>query len=113
MRMMHMCAALTGALGLALLAVTHHWSSSEPDFGPVLMAAIAQMSAAAAGLAIANGRLNAIAGGLILFGANLFAGVIYLSALNPAHPFHALTPVGGAAMILGWLVLAFARPAQS
>lgn len=112
---MHMCAALTGALGLALLAATYHRHGAGADFNIVLMAAVAQMSAAAAGLAIANrpGRLNSAAGGLILFGANLFAGVIYLSAFNDAHPFHALAPVGGAAMIAGWLLLAFARPVQS
>jgi uncharacterized membrane protein YgdD (TMEM256/DUF423 family) len=111
MRIMNICAALSGAAALIMLAVTHHMRG-DADYAFVLMAAVAQLGAAAAGLAIANrtGLVNAVAGALMLGGADLFAAEICLSTFNDSHPFHMLAPIGGAAMILGWIVLAFARP---
>lgn len=111
--MLQRAAALTGAAGLALLAVTHHSHHGETDVAFALMAAIALMSAAAASLAVAGGggRANAIGGGLMLTGANTFAGVLYASVWVGDHPFHMLAPLGGAAMIAGWLVLALAKTA--
>ncbi len=63
----------------------------------------------APGLALANrsGRLNLVAGALILGGAALFADALY------AHALAMLALVVGSALILGWGVLAFAIPAQS
>jgi len=73
-----------------------------------------QLSAAAAGLAVSGreGRLNTIAASMMLIGANIFALVIYLNAVAPGHPLHALAPVGGGLSILSWILLAFASPAK-
>lgn len=110
MRWLNICAALSGALALAALAGRH--ARPDADLNALMLAAIAQLSAAGAGLAIANraGRLNATAGAVILAGAFIFSGEIYFSALTGNHAFIMLAPVGGTLMILGWIVLALAKP---
>lgn len=111
MRWLNIFAALSGAAALIALASERHLNA-DADLNTLMMAGIAQLSAAAAGLAIANraSRLNAIAGGLILTGAAIFAGQIYFGAFTGNHAFIMVTPIGGALMILGWVALAFARP---
>ena len=113
MRLLNIFAALTGACAFVALAYHAHSGAGETD--PIIFAALAQLSAAAANLAIANrvGRLNLIGGAVLLAGANIFAGVIQLTAFVGEHPFHALAPVGGSLTILGWLVLAFAKPSSA
>jgi uncharacterized membrane protein YgdD (TMEM256/DUF423 family) len=44
---------------------------------------------------------------LVLAGAILFSGSLYLMALTGARILGAVTPVGGALMILGWLLVAW------
>lgn len=111
MRWINIFAALSGVVALTMLAASHHLRSN-PDFSFVLIAALAQLSAAAACLAISNrsGRLNLVAGALMLIGAGLFAGEIYWSSFDDNHPFHMLAPVGGSLLMLGWIVLAFTKP---
>ncbi|HVV33880.1 MAG TPA: DUF423 domain-containing protein [Vitreimonas sp.] len=111
MRWLNIIAALTGAAALMMLAAAHHLEQ-DSDFNNVLVAGLAQLSAAAAGLAIANrsGLLNEIAGALILLGGNLFACEIYFSSFRGEHTFAFLAPIGGALLIGGWVLLAFARP---
>ncbi len=111
MRVLNICAALSGALALIALAARH--AKPDVDINLLMLAAIAQLSAAAAGLAIANrsGRLNAIAGAIILGGAFIFSGEIYFGAYTGNHGLIMLAPLGGTLMILGWIVLAFAKPA--
>lgn len=113
MRFVNIFSALTGALALIMLAVLRH-GYAQADFSAVLTGGLAQLSAAGAGLAIAGraGRLNLIAIAMILIGANIFAGVIYASAISPDHPLRALAPIGGGLQILGWIVLAFASAAR-
>lgn len=59
-------------------------------------------------------RLNAMpatfhaAGGLLLAGQILFAGSIYGLALTGMRWLGPITPLGGLALMLGWLVLAWA-----
>ena len=63
----------------------------------------------AAGLAAAvfpSSRWFATAGWLLLAGIVLFSGNLYLRSLVGIHAFHAITPFGGGAFILGWLVFA-------
>jgi uncharacterized membrane protein YgdD (TMEM256/DUF423 family) len=50
-------------------------------------------------------------GWLLLGGAGLFAATLYSMALGAPRWFGAITPIGGAAMIIGWLLVAlqFAR----
>lgn len=115
MRILNIIAALNGACGLLMLAAAHHLINGQEGAPFVQLAAIAQLSAAAAGLAIANraGRLNLIAGAMILGGATLFAAEIYLISFRVSEATHFLAPVGGGTLILGWIVLAFAKPDAS
>ena len=110
MRVLNICAALSGALALIALAARH--AKPDADISVLMLAAIAQLGAAAAGLAIANrsGRLNAIAGAIILAGACIFSGEIYFGAYTGNHSLIMLAPVGGTLMIVGWIALAFAKP---
>jgi uncharacterized membrane protein YgdD (TMEM256/DUF423 family) len=111
MRWMNIVAALSGAAALMVLAAAHHLGGGS-DFNNVLIAALAQLTAAAAGLAVSNrsGLLNEIAGALLLLGGNLFAGEIYFSSFHDDHSLAFLAPIGGAMLIGGWVLLAFARP---
>lgn len=45
-------------------------------------------------------------GWLMVLGALLFSGNLYLRSLADFHALHAVTPFGGGAFILGWLALA-------
>jgi uncharacterized membrane protein YgdD (TMEM256/DUF423 family) len=112
MRVLNICAALSGALALVALAGRH--ARPDIDVATLMLAALAQLSAAAAGLAVANrsGRPNAAAGAVILAGAFLFSGEIYFGAYTGNHSLILLAPVGGTLMILGWIALAFARPGE-
>jgi uncharacterized membrane protein YgdD (TMEM256/DUF423 family) len=49
-----------------------------------------------------------LAGWLILAGIVLFSGSLYVLAASGARWLGAVTPLGGACFIVGWLVLAFA-----
>ncbi|MEJ0058768.1 MAG: DUF423 domain-containing protein [Terricaulis sp.] len=111
MRIINIVAALSGLSALLMLVASHHIFAGDPEVSFIYMAAATQLSAATAGLAIANrtGRLNLIAGALLLGGATVFAGTIYLGAFH-LPSIHALAPIGGAAVLLGWLTLAFTKP---
>jgi len=78
----------------------------------VLLAAIVQLSAALAGLVVAQraGGLNLAAGAIILGGATLFAVEIYVHAFLNNAALEMLAPIGGALLIIGWVVLAIAPP---
>ena len=113
MRILNIAGGLSGACALIMLAAAHHLvRAGDPDISFVYLAAAMQLSAGLAGLVLAGrtSQLNLIAGAMILGGATLFAGVVYLSMINDNHPFHMLAPIGGALVILGWIVLAFAKP---
>lgn len=117
MRLVNVFAALSGFIALSMLVAAAHplRDTLQPaDLERVKLAAFVQMGAACAGLALANraGRLNLIAAVLILGGAGLFALTLYTISLTGSHDFAAFAPVGGSALILGWLVLAFARPSD-
>jgi uncharacterized membrane protein YgdD (TMEM256/DUF423 family) len=112
--MINICAALSGVLALGMLVAAAHPLRDvleAVDLDRVKLGAFVQLGAASAGLAISNrtGRLNAIAGGMILGGAALFSGVLYAISLTGSQSFAMLAPVGGGTLILGWGVLAFAR----
>lgn len=49
----------------------------------------------------------AFAGGLLIFGAIIFSGSLYLVSLSGVTFWGAFTPVGGVLMILGWLCILF------
>lgn len=55
-----------------------------------------------------SSRLPVIAGYLFLAGTVIFSGSLYLLVLSDTSWWGAVTPVGGAAFIAGWVVLALA-----
>jgi len=55
---------------------------------------------------LALGRMPAPIGWLLLGGAGLFAATLYAMALGAPRWFGAITPIGGVAMIIGWLLVA-------
>ena len=113
MRLLNIFAALSGVLALVMLVLAAHALQPAPeDLERIKLAAYLQLGAAAAGLAIANrsGRLNLIAGVLILAGAAIFAGTLYTLAITHSRALIMLAPVGGITLILGWVVLAFTKP---
>lgn len=113
MRLLNVLAALSGLLALIMLVLAAHALNPAPDdLERIKLAAFLQLGAAAAGLAIANrsGRLNLIAGAMILAGAAVFAGTLYTLAITHARAVAMLAPVGGITLILGWAVLVFAKP---
>lgn len=106
-------AALQGAMAIALAAVGRHAGGTEL----VTTASTIQLAHAVAGLvaplAVAA-RLGSASGWVLLLGTFLFSVDLYLrgfgiAALGP------VAPIGGTAMIAGWLTLAgaaFLRPAS-
>lgn len=115
MRAINIFAALSGVLALGMLVAAAHPLRAvleAVDLDRIGLAAFVQMGAACAGLAVANrtGRLNMIAGALILVGAALFSSVLYTISLTQNHTFAVAAPIGGVTLILGWALLAFAKP---
>lgn len=115
MRLLNVLAALSGALALIMLTIAAHVLPLEPaDAERLRLGAYIQLFAAAACLAIANraGRLNLIAGAMLLGGAALFAAALYTLAITHAGLAAKFAPFGGITMIAGWFLLAFAKPGR-
>ncbi|MEZ6023757.1 MAG: DUF423 domain-containing protein [Hyphomonadaceae bacterium] len=115
MRVLNILAALSGLAALVMLVLAAHAFQSIMDaeaIARVQLGAFMQLGAATAGLAIANrsGRLNLIAGLMILIGAALFSTTLYLISLTGERWFALMAPIGGITLISGWAVLLFARP---
>ena len=113
MRLLNIFAALSGALALIMLVMVSHVLALSPENAERMqLGAFIQLAAAAAGLAIVNraGRLNLIAGVLILAGAAIFSGTLYALAITESRAFVMLAPFGGITLILGWITLAFTKP---
>ncbi len=113
MRQLNVFAALSGVTALVMLVLAAHALQPAPeDLERIQLGAFLQLGAATAGLAIANrsGRLNLIAGAMILAGAALFAGTLYTLAVTHSRAIIMLAPVGGITLILGWITLVFAKP---
>lgn len=97
--------ALSGAIAVIAGAYGAHGASGKAAEW-LTTGAQYQMIHAVAGLAIlSRGRWPA---GLLLFGAGLFAGTLYAMALGGPKWLGAVTPLGGLAMILGWMWIAVA-----
>ena len=65
----------------------------------------------AVGLLAATGRDGTslqLAGWLFLIGSLIFSGSLYLLSVTGVKWLGAITPIGGVAMLAGWLVLAIA-----
>lgn len=66
------------------------------------------------GIASERGRSGGLAGALFLLGLTLFSGTLYAMALGAPRWFGAITPIGGASLILAWILFAFSarRPSR-
>ncbi len=109
---------ILGALAVALGAFGAHGLKARLDAGRLaifetaaryqLMHALALL---AAGLAAAQWPASpwpVWAGWLFIAGILLFSGSLYLLVFTDKRAFGAITPLGGLAMIAGWLCLALA-----
>lgn len=100
-------AALAGAFAVAAGAFAAHgakgqavrWLQTGAHYQLIhAVAAIAVMG-------LPRGRLAAL---LFLVGGAVFAGTLYLMAFGGPSWLGAITPIGGSALIFGWIVLALA-----
>jgi uncharacterized membrane protein YgdD (TMEM256/DUF423 family) len=113
MRLLNVFAAVSGLVALVMLVLASHaLQPAAEDLDRLQLAAFVQLGAAAAGLALANrnGVLNLVAGIMILAGAAVFSGTLYTLAITHSRALIMLAPVGGITLILGWVVLVFAKP---
>ena len=110
-------AGLFGAIGVAAGAYASHGLARLVDEVKLIeyfeLAALYQLVHAVAllGLALAASyrplHLGAVIAGLFFTaGVVLFSGSLYLRVLTGLPDWGALTPLGGSAFILGWLVIA-------
>ncbi|GMV29461.1 MAG: membrane protein [Rhodanobacteraceae bacterium] len=116
-RLLLTLAALLGALAVALGAFGAHALRDTLDasalalwrtavdylFWHVLAALFAARYAESTGA-----RGAGVAALLLLCGAAVFASTLFALALGAPRQLGAVTPLGGAAMIVGWLTLAWA-----
>jgi uncharacterized membrane protein YgdD (TMEM256/DUF423 family) len=88
----------------------------SPDMSAVWQTAVQYHAWHALGLAIVGLFLQqrpaaagmALAGWLFVAGVVLFSGSLYAMALTGMRSLGAVTPIGGAAFIAGWIVFAWA-----
>ncbi|WP_213979300.1 DUF423 domain-containing protein [Sphingomonas sp. dw_22] len=110
MRIAMVLAALSGALAVAAGAFGAHGASGEAAEWLKTGGHYQLVHAVAALVAV---RMQAKGPAwLFVAGAMLFAGTLYLMALGLPRWLGAVTPLGGTAMIAGWLWLAV-RAARS
>lgn len=112
MRIVTVLAALSGALAVAAGAFGAHGASGEAVEWLKTGGHYQLIHAVAALVAVRMGER--ISPWLFVGGAAVFAGTLYLMALGAPRWFGAITPIGGAALIAGWLCLALGawrRPA--
>jgi uncharacterized membrane protein YgdD (TMEM256/DUF423 family) len=110
-------ASLNGALAVALGAVAAHALSQRLGAQALSVFETAAryhmyhaLALGLAALAMQGGatRRAACAAWAFLAGIVLFSGSLYLYALTQIHALVFVTPVGGVAFIVGWVLLAFA-----
>ena len=114
-------AALSGAIAIALGAFAAHGLDLSTEAGrkarewlqtgsqyEILhaLAIVAVVAVARAGLV--NSPVALVAQCLFLTGSVLFPGALYALALGGPRWFGAVAPIGGTALILGWLSLGLA-----
>jgi uncharacterized membrane protein YgdD (TMEM256/DUF423 family) len=105
--------ALTVGLGAAgMHGLKGHLATNDPGgwFQTALqyhqLHALGLMVIGLATARILANRWLALSGLLLLAGIVLFSGNLYLRSIAGIHTFHAVTPLGGGAFILGWLMFA-------
>jgi uncharacterized membrane protein YgdD (TMEM256/DUF423 family) len=107
-------AAISGALAVSCGAFGAHGLKDRlaPDLLSVWNTAVLYHlvhSLALLALALAAPRRIALPATLFTVGIVVFSGTLYLLALSSARWLGAVTPLGGLALIAGWLSLALPR----
>ncbi|MET0308946.1 MAG: DUF423 domain-containing protein [Sphingomonas sp.] len=105
MRLVTILAALSGALAVAAGAFGAHGASGEAAEW-LKTGGHYQLIHAVAALIAVQMRARGPAW-LFVIGGAVFAATLYLMALGCPHWLGAVTPLGGAALIAGWLWLAW------
>ena len=115
-RVLFLCAGVAGFLGVALGAFGAHALKTRlaPEMLVVFetgvryqMYHVFALLAAAVAWARWPARTFAVAGGLFVAGIVVFSGSLYLLAFTGVRSLGAITPVGGLALLGGWLCLAW------
>jgi len=112
-----MVGAITGALGVVFAAFGEH--ALRPRLEPQMLRAFATgaqyqlvhalaLCVAAFAARGRAARFGDYAGWLFFIGILLFCGSLYVMALTGLHIIGAVTPLGGVALIAGWVMLAVA-----
>lgn len=104
MRIVAVLAALSGAMAVAAGAFAAHKASGQAAEWLRTGGQYQLIHAVAALVALRMGER--ISPWLFVGGGALFAGTLYAMAFGGPHWFGAITPIGGAALIAGWLCLA-------
>ncbi|WP_438951861.1 DUF423 domain-containing protein [Porticoccus sp.] len=117
MKLLAVCAAISGFLAVALGAFGAHGlrGSVSPEMLAVWQTAVLYQMFHALALLIlvvaAIGqplRLLAVAGWLMVIGTLLFSGSLYALVITGLTAFGMVTPVGGLLFMASWVVLSFA-----
>lgn len=112
MRIVAVLAALSGALAVAAGAFAAHGASGQAVEWLKTGGQYQLIHAVAALVALRMGER--ISPWLFVAGGALFAGTLYAMAFGGPRWFGAITPIGGVALIAGWVCLAvgaWRRPA--
>jgi uncharacterized membrane protein YgdD (TMEM256/DUF423 family) len=118
MRILHIFAAISGAMATGLLVASAHPLRDhvgEEAIWYVILGATLQLGSAIAALVvvqIASGRLAALASSLLVLGSAAFSGVLLAITAFKITSFNVLAPLGGLVAMFGWLLLALVRPRQ-
>lgn len=98
-------AAVSGAIGVMAGARGAH-GASGPAAEWLKTGSHYQLIHAVAAIAVLALPLGRLAGWLFVAGAAIFSGTLYLMAFGAPVWLGAVTPIGGVALIAGWVVLA-------
>jgi len=104
MRLVTVLAALSGALAVAAGAFAAHGASGQAAEWLKTGGQYQVIHAVAALVAVRMGER--ISPWLFVAGGALFAGTLYAMAFGGPRWFGAITPIGGVALIAGWICLA-------
>ena len=99
-------AALSAALAIAAGAFGAHGASSPQAAEWLRTGGMYQLVHAVAALVLMQAQRGPAI--VMLIGAVIFAGTLYLMALGAPRWLGAITPIGGVAFIAGWICLALA-----
>ncbi|MBB4097039.1 uncharacterized membrane protein YgdD (TMEM256/DUF423 family) [Sphingomonas kyeonggiensis] len=104
MRLVTVLAALSGAIAVAAGAFAAHGASGQAAEWLKTGGQYQLIHAVAALVAVRMGER--ISPWLFVAGGALFAGTLYAMAFGGPRWFGAITPIGGVALIAGWLCMA-------